>query len=284
VTVGLQKPLRLEPATNDPLLLRLASRSGSLNQALDCDHAPLKLSDEVRDGCETYYSLNYDDWDDDPTTAYTWDDITCNAYGLNDLPPSSFVNNPSPNCVAVKTGDVQDMQKGLHDRFEDLCSPNYWPESDATEDEIADFVFTHDFTNDKRYVTLVITDITAFTGNGAENVPVKYFAGFYATGWDKGGPQSEGCDRSDQYMIDGVPQPLPANLNANDCHPLLSTSTNPAPSRSEPCSNYQTSRDNGDVWGHWVKFVVFSSNANPSDDLCALTSENPQTCVAVLVE
>jgi Flp pilus assembly protein TadG len=284
VAVGLQKPLRLVPATDDPFLLRFASKSGSLNQALDCDHSPLKLSEEVRDGCQTYYSLNYDDFDKNPLTPYTWADITCSAYGLNDLPPTSFVNDPTPNCISAKTGDVQDMQKGLHDRFEAPCTPNYWPEADATVDEVKDFFVNHDFVNDKRFITLIITDITAFSGSGAENVPVKYFAGFDATGWDTGGPHANGCGRGDQYLIDDVLQGLPANLNANDCHPLLATSTNPAPSRSEPCTAYQKSKDNGDVWGHFVKFVVFSSNGRPSGDRCVLTSDDPQTCVAVLVE
>lgn len=274
VAVGLQKPLRLVPPTEDPFLLRFASKSGSLNQALDCDAAPRKLSEEVRDGCQTYYALNYDDWDTNTATPYTWADITCSAYGPNDLPPNSFVNNPTPNCVAAKTGDVTDMQKGLRDRFEAPCTPNYWPEKNATPAEITDFFLNYDFTNDKRFVTLIVTDITAFTGSGAENVPVKYFAGFYATGWDKGGPNSNGCDDPDG----------PGGDNGNDCHPLLSTSQNPSPSRSEPCSPYQKSKDNGDVWGHFVKFVAFSSNGNPSDDLCVLTADNPQTCIAVLVE
>lgn len=284
VAVGLQRPLRLVPATNDPFLLRFASKSGSLNQALNCDHSPLTLRDEVRDGCQTYYSLNYDDWDDNPATPYTWADITCSAYGLNDLPPNAFVNNPSPNCVRAKTGDVTDMQKGLHDRFEDPCTPNYWPNKNAPQTEIDNFFLNHDFSNDPRFITLIVTDITGFSGSGSENEPVKYFAGFYATGWDNGGPHANGCNRTDSYEINGLMQPLPANLNANDCHPLLATSTNPAPSRSEPCTSYNKSKDNGDVWGHFVKFVVFSSIGNPSDDLCALTSDTAQTCVAVLVE
>jgi hypothetical protein len=79
-------------------------------------------------------------------------------------------------------------------------------------------------------------------------------------------------------------QSLPSNLFANDCHPLLSTSTGPAPSRSEPCTSYNKVKDNGDVWGHFVKFVVFSGAAVPDDNLCALTSDSPETCVATLVE
>ena len=259
VAVGLELPLRLEPATNDPILLRFASKSGSLNQALDCDHPNAGLEDEVRDGCKTTYALNYDDFDNDPTTPNTWNDITCSAYGTNDLPPPAYVNNPAPDCVAAKTGDVQAMQKGLHSRFETPCTPNYWPSKTATQAQIDDFFLNHDFTNDKRYVTLIVTDLTAFTGSGAENVPVKYFAGFYATGWDQGGPWSDGCPDPDG----GGP------LKGNDCHPLLG------------CS-YMKSRDNGDVWGHFVNFVVFSAAGDPSENLCNFSS--PATCIPVLVE
>ena len=102
VTVGLQKPLQLENPLDPPFLLRFASKSGSLNQALDCDAAPLNLEDEVRDGCETEYALNYDNWDKDPSTPYTWDDITCSAYpSASDLPPPAFINDPTPNCIAL---------------------------------------------------------------------------------------------------------------------------------------------------------------------------------------
>ena len=249
VAVGLQLPLRLQPATADPLLLHFASKSGSLNQALDCDHPNLTLRDEVRDGCKTTYALNFDDWDNDPTTPMTWDDITCSQYGTNDLPPDDFVNDPTPNCVAAKTGDVQDMQKGLHDRFETPCTPNYWPAKNATQAQIDDFFINHDFTNDKRYITLVVTDITAFTGSGAENEPVKYFAGFYATGWDVVG--------NVRPCLDNAPHPWYGE-------------------------NYRRSLDNGDVWGHFVNIVIFSSSGLPNDPLCNF--DEVGTCIAVLVE
>jgi hypothetical protein len=293
VAVGLQQPLILQPATNDPILLRFGNKSNrnnndtsqNLTGALDCDFQ-IKLELEVENGCQTFYALNYDDWDKDPATPYTWKDVLCDTYvgsGSPPLPPKTFVTSPTPICVAPKGGTVQDMQKGLHGRFESPCTPNYWPDKNATQAEIDDFVLNNDFANDPRYITLIVTDDTAFTDPNRP-VPVKYFGGFYATGWDQGGPQSTGCDRNDQYLINDVRQPLPANLNANDCHPLLSSSTNSPPSRSEPCTIYNKTRDNGDVWGHFVKFVVFSSAGTPSDDLCALTSTSADTCIAVLVE
>ena len=38
------------------------------------------------------------------------------------------------------------------------------------------------------------------------------------------------------------------------------------------------------MWGHFVKFVRFSSAGTPSDDVCDLSSGSVETCVAVLVE
>lgn len=62
VTVGLNKPLEIRDPLEPPLLLRYASPSGSLNQALDCDLG-VTFTDEIAVGCQTSYRLNYDDWD-----------------------------------------------------------------------------------------------------------------------------------------------------------------------------------------------------------------------------
>jgi Flp pilus assembly protein TadG len=248
VTVGFNKPLQLEDPLNDPFLLRFSSKSGSLNQALDCDQG-ITFKDEIADGCRTTYRLNYYNWDGDPTTPYTWNDILCSAYGLNDLPPASFVNVPAPDCVSAKTGDVVSMRQGLYDRFfpNDACTPNNWPTDSS---EIGPFFSTYDFANDPRYITLVITDQTAFTGSGLENVPVKYFAGFYATGWDVG-PAGGGNSTACAY---------------NDPHPL----------------GLPSNKDNGDVWGHFVNIVIPSSSGEPSEELCNFDVLG--NCIAVLVE
>ena len=132
------KPLQLR----DPLEDRVCSgtpASGSLNQALDCDSG-IPLTDEIEDGCQTRYGLNYYDWDNNDATPRTWADITCSQYGSSDLPPDTFVppdNEIAPICVAAKTGDVIPFVKGLEARFEKpSCTPNNWPE---TMDEVADF-------------------------------------------------------------------------------------------------------------------------------------------------
>ena len=109
--------------------------------------------------------------------------------------------------------------------------------------------------------TLIITDDTAFTGSGNEVLPLKYFAGFYVTGWDYHPTQSPGCPDPD-----GPGGPL----KGNDPHPIFGT-------------GYSHSMDNGDVWGYFVDIVVFSGAGDPGDNLCTFGGD-PAACVAVLVE
>ena len=287
VNVGLDQPLALKDWSAPSIVLRFGSKStrkggsgtANLNGSLLCD-AGRTLEDTFTTGCQTAYALNYDTWGTTITPACSpgalcWKDVRCTAYPPSSLPPASTVNNPTPICVAAKNGQVQAFQTGLYNRFESPsnghngCSPNSWPTTQAQADQFFKPVDKggFDFTNDPRYITLIITDNTAFSSaNTAE--PVKYFAGFYATGWDtgNGAGKPKGC-----Y---GYPPSAGTCGNPNnDAHPLLGC-----------LAGNVTSADNGDLWGHFVKFVQFSSNANPSDDLCSLTSSSVETCVAVLVE
>jgi hypothetical protein len=238
------------------------------------------LTDSFTSGCYTTYGLNYDKWGTAITPACApgtkcWKDVLCSAYPPSSLPPASYVNDPAPICVAAKNGQVQAFQSGIYNRFEDPangyggCSPNNWPTTQAQADQFFKDPDDggYDFTNDPRYITLIITDNTAFSSaNTAE--PIKYFAGFYATGWDtgNGAGKPKGC-----YSF--PPSAGTCGNPNNDPHPFLG------------CLAGQTiSGDNGDMWGHFVKFVSFSSSGTPSDDVCDLTSASVETCVAVLVE
>ena len=254
VTLGLPRPFDVEEDyTADPILLRMASPSGSQNQAYDCDRG-VNFNDEIANGCQTTYKVNYDDHDDDGDKE--WRDITCAGYGPTNLPPDTFAPDPIPDCVITETGDkTGQLRDGLTARIGPnadnpncVNTPNNWPQDDA---ELATFLSDSDLTNDPRYVTLIVTDDTAFTGSGNEPLPLKYFAGFYAIGWDFHPQQSPGCP-------DNAP------------HPILG-------------SSYVHSRDDGDVWGYFVNVVVFSGSGDPSEDLCAF-GEDPGICVAVLVE
>jgi hypothetical protein len=249
VTVGFVKPLRLEDPLAPPMLLRVASPSGSQNQAFDCDKA-FNFQTEIENGCQTTYRVNYFDWSEPKDGTDEWADILCDGYGVGDLPPNEIVNDPAPDCVAVETGDkIGQFRRGLEQRFETPdCFANNWPQE---EDEVDGFFDPegYDFANDPRYVTLIITDMTAFQSSGNDQVPVKYFAGFYVTGWD----------------VQGQPKPC---LD-NDPHPWYG-------------ENYRRSLDNGDVWGHFVNLVVFSSTGAGSDELCNF--DGIGNCIAVLVE
>jgi hypothetical protein len=257
VTVGFRKPLRIEDPLASPALLRVASPSGSQNQAFDCDRG-VNFATEIENGCQTTYALNYDDWSTPKDGLDEWADLPCAGYGVGDLPPDSSYAGPAPICVAVETGDkIGQFRQGLSQRFETpTCWPNNWPEDQppvgrGPEDDeaIRDFFRNHDFANDPRYVTLIVTDVTAFQGQGSDQVPIKFFAGFYATGWDVVGNVKPCLD--------------------NDPHPWYG-------------SSYRKSLDNGDVWGHFINIVVFSSSGRGSDELC--NWDELGNCIAVLVE
>ena len=242
VRIGLQPPLRVAATvTEPPILLRIASKSGSLNQALDCDHAPRTLADEVRDGCLTYYQPN------------TRPNEVCPPWTINNLPPATYVPpsgnlNDAPDCIAVKTGDVTAMAQGLHDRWENppppavACPPNNWPKK--VGDPIPD-------STDPRWVVLVVTDFTAFSGQGDRVVPITKFAGFYVTGWFQGpgGSLPTGC------------------------------STNQAP----PNGVLPTAKSvKGDVWGYFVTDVPNLPGATVSNEFCAFNEVG--LCLAVLTQ
>jgi len=255
VTVGLPKPHSIGNYTDPPLLLRFASPGGSQNQTFDCDSG-VSLTDEIINGCQTAYIENYRDLDDDGDKE--WNNILCNGYFPGNLPPDTIDPNPPEDCVMTQTGSVVAQRAGLHERFETPCAPNNWPSTPA---EAATF-FGPDgggYGNDPRYVTLIITDDTAFTGSGNDPLPIKYFAGFYVTGWDYHPVQSPGCPD-------------------NDDHPIYGSPFGPG--------GYNHSLDNGDVWGYFVNITVFSSEGDPSGDLCTFTTPDPDpaACIAVLVE
>ena len=264
VTVGIPKPHSIGNYTDPPLLLRMASPSGSQNRAYDCDRGgQYSFEVEIRDGCRTRYIENFRDTDNDGDQE--WNNISCLGYDTQNLPPSTFNPNPRPDCVMTEPGDkTGPLRGGLKLRFESPCVPNNWPD-DAGEAAVFFGPNGGGYGDDPRYVTLIITDETAFGTNGADPYPLKYFAGFYVTGWDINngmGPQStNGCPDPD-----GPSGPL----KGNDCHPIYG------------CS-YGQSLDNGDVWGYFVDIVVFSGGGDPSDDLCVFGGD-PAACIAVLVE
>jgi hypothetical protein len=256
VEVGLQPPLRVTQSEFDPpILLRLASRSGSLNQALDCDHPNITLEDEVRDGCQTYYKKNERDLVCSGNGGPTWTS--------SNLPPSTFIPTSgnlmdSPDCVAAKTGDVTSMAKGLHDRFEAApasCPPNHWVEfRDALLNQ-------QPLPSDPRYVTLIVTNFGAFSGSGATVVPVEFHAGFYITGWFHQ-QTAVGCPDNDLPPPPGCPT-WPSDDGSAGC---------------DPASN----ANKGNVWGYFVTAVLPVPGSIVSEVRCEFGELG--TCAARLVE
>jgi hypothetical protein len=247
VEVGLLPPLHVTSADEPPILLRFASKSGSLNQALDCDASPRTLAVEVAEGCHTQYAVNERDGD-------------CSGWTTSNLPPATFVPDPIPDCIQAKTGDVTAMAQGLHDRFEvpypvGGCPPNNWR---TFRDQ-----GTLPPPTDPRWVSLVVTDFSAFSGQGASVVPITKFAGFYVTGWfvGAGGQGTQGCAQND------LPPP-----------PLCPTW--PDSNGSAGCDP-STNAQKGNVWGYFVTNVILGP-AGTSNDLCAFNEVG--LCVAVLTE
>ncbi|MGI8885632.1 MAG: hypothetical protein ACR2G9_01755, partial [Gaiellaceae bacterium] len=260
VTVGLPKPLSIANYSDPPLILRLGSRPGSQNQAFNCDNG-IQYRDEITNGCQTTYRENFADLDGDGDKE--WRNFFCTGYTNQNLPPSTFNPIPPADCIRPETGDMNGQQRdGLHARFETPCTSNNWPDTQAE----ADIFFGPNgggYGNDPRYVTLLVVDDTAFQSSGSSTYfPIKYFAGFYVTGWDLQRNQTFGCPD-----IDGPSGPY----KGNDCHPTYGCGYD----------DYGTD-DNADVWGYFVDIVAYSGSGVPGD-LCAF-GVDPAACVAVLVE
>jgi Flp pilus assembly protein TadG len=153
VRVGLTSVSNATAANDPTVLLRVASPSGSHNQAIDCD-VGRNLEDEIATGCQTPYQVN-------PT-------LTCPD-------PTS---NPA-DCAPIETGDkVGPVKKGMDRHFApgDVCSPNNWYSSDPTKLPVI-------LPGDPRVVPLIVTTYNSFGGSGSGEVPVVHFATFYVTGW-----------------------------------------------------------------------------------------------------
>ena len=259
VTVGLRPPLSQSTLDDEAILIRFATEDDpSLTQSVDCDvdsynypspyDSMPKDSAEIAYGCVSPYSVN-------PT-------LDCSDYGFGDLPPDPPpALTEAPDCAQSKNGQVSSLRQGLSARFENPCTPNYWPDPPITQEKIQTLI--DNFGTDPRMVTLIVTEFAAFAGTGAEIVPIKYFAGFYVTGWDVSN-QSPGC-----YGPNGE-----TGSPWNDPHPIYGSAYLQHPNKWK--------LDDGDVWGYFVTPVIPAPAGSASDELCAFDALG--TCIAVLVE
>ena len=238
VTVGLQPSIYL----GQKVAFRVASPPGSKNQALDCDKNR-KFEDEILYGCFTPFALNYN------KASQTWRDLDCDDYDPNSgsttfryrLPVDApYRPDPKPDCAAVEPGDrLGDFRKGMDARFESPCTPNNW---DPTLSNIPSDL-------DKRWVSLVVTDATAFEGSGSspdDAIPVKYIGSFYVVGWSIGG-QANGCAGNEP-----------------------------------PPPGWRSRNNSGDVWGYFRWTVIPGSGGTGSGIMC--NYDGFDQCIAVLVE
>jgi hypothetical protein len=265
VTVGLRPPLKQSTLNDQPVLIRFATEDDpSLTQSIDCDKdsynypAPYdtlpKDVAELAYGCVTPYAEN--------------ETMDCSSYGFGDLPPEpppiTTLEN-APDCAQSRNGLVTSLRKGIAARWENPCTPNRWPDPPITDEKID--VLIESFGTDPRLVTLLVTEYGAFEGGGSRIVPVKYFAGFYVTGWDVS-HLTAGC-----YGPGGDLGP-PWDPTWNDPHPIYGSEYLKTPSDWD--------LDDGDIWGYFVTPVIPAPAGSASDELCAF--DELRTCIAPLVE
>jgi hypothetical protein len=178
------------PPTNprgDPTIdLRFSSNSGSQTYAINCGTVPGNtggdFKQQIEFGCADSFAIND-----------------------QDICPDNVTDPPDCAPVGNAVGDmIGQLQQGMNDRLASgACAPNYYPNTQAVA-------------SDPRIFILIVTDFSAFFGNGGNTeVPVVTYGAFYVTGWD-GAPGS--CD----------------------------TYNEPYPGSGKP---------HGDVWGHFITYV-----------------------------
>lgn len=242
VTVGLQPPLK----PGQLVAMRVASGPGSKNQALDCDKGRTVV-EEIVDGCSTPFAVNYN------MTTKTWRDLDCDDYKIIGSPtfryklpvPAPWDPTPWPDCAALQTGDgLGNLRKAMNDRFESPCTDNEYHVPGGPKGD------------DRRWVTIVVTDATAFEGAGGspdDAIPVKILGSFYVVGWTTGGV-------------------------ANGCPPVGPL----GPGNEPPPVNWKLRSNSGDVWGYFRAYALPGSRGTGTGVDC--NYDGIETCIAVLVE
>jgi putative Flp pilus-assembly TadE/G-like protein len=172
VTVGLLAPLIEASALAAPIAMRFGSAAGSLNQALDCDKN-VTFRDELLNNCQNPYRTNKRNG-------------SCAGYGTGNLPQAPIGPLPGDDCIVTETGDKSgQIRQAMNDRWGKGSGPtcqtlNHWPNTQAE----LDLNGMPDPLTDPRFVTIFVTDESAFGGSGNTIYPVRRFAGFYITSAD----------------------------------------------------------------------------------------------------
>jgi hypothetical protein len=120
------------------------------------------------------------------------------------------------------------------------CPANNWSQTTGSANIPA---------GDPRAVVMIITadvDLAAGVGSPQFWIPIRKFATFYVTGWDK-------------------------NIN-----PSCTNVNEPYPVKGKRNGNSQ----NGSIWGHWINYV--DTAGTPNGQLCVVTPGSPTNCVPAL--
>ena len=172
VTVGLLPPLIEASALAAPIAMRFGSAAGSLNQALDCDKN-ITFRDELLNNCQNPYISNKRNG-------------SCAGYGTGNLPQAPIGPLPGDDCIVTETGDKSgQIRQAMDERWGHNGGPtcktlNHWPNTQAELDTNG----MPDPLTDPRFVTIFVTDESAFGGSGNTIYPVRRFAGYYITAAD----------------------------------------------------------------------------------------------------
>lgn len=147
VEIRIQAALgRVDPPVLQALRL---TGNGSRTTAVNCDgNGNSDFVASIVGGCKTPYQINKVQICPDPA------------------PPAG-----PADCVPVKTGNLGNtVVKALDTRFAG-CPPDRWATDGAT------------YPGDPRLVVMMLTDFSAYAGQGKTQVPVTDFAAFYVIGW-----------------------------------------------------------------------------------------------------
>jgi hypothetical protein len=233
VTIGVKPSLQANQNSPTAPAVALKVVGGSATQAIDCDPSKPNLRDELSTGCSPQYAINKG--------------TPCQAASFYVFPQAA-----PWDCTKTQPGGaVGQVSDGMLCRIYGVCysgaptcskAPIHWVDSNGD----GKITIPEDILpSDPRIVSVFVTPFGAFSGSGANVVPISNFASFYVTGFSKnGGGQGDPCN--------GPPAP------------------DPVPSKT-----------GGYVVGHFIKYVDTIGGGGTGDP-CDFTSFG--TCVVVLTK
>jgi len=185
VTIGVKPSLQTNQNSPTAPTVSLKVVGGSSTQAIDCDPSKPNLRDELATGCTPHYTINKG--------------TPCQAASYYVFPQSA-----DWDCTRTQPGgQVGQVSDGMLCRTQGICysgpsvctNANHWVDSNGD----GKITIPEDIAlSDPRIVSVFVTPFGAFSGSGANVVPITNFASFYVTGFSKnGGGQGDPCPGAD---------------------------------------------------------------------------------------